>query len=187
MKLKFTLAACAALALAACGRSEDATPPEATATPTGALAEADAAVTDAILPTDAQGFVDVAAANDMFEIEAGKLAQTLGVTQAVKDFGKMMETDHTKSSADLRTAAAQASATVNAQLTPKQRADLEALKNAGADFDRLYKEQQLAAHQEALSLLRNYASAGDQQELKDFAGKTAVVVQTHLEHTQTLP
>lgn len=188
MKLKFTLAASAALALAACGSSEDTPVPEATE-PTGALAEADAAATasEAPLPTDAQGFVAAASASDLYEVQAGKLAQANGTSQAVKDFGKMMEDDHTKSSADLKAAAAKASVTVNPQLTEKQLADLEALRNAGADFDSVYKTQQLAAHQQALSLLQGYASSGDQDALKDFAGKTAPVVQKHLEHVQTLP
>ncbi len=190
MKLKFMLAASAALALAACGNSEDTNAPDAMASDTGAMADANAAAAaaDAPLPTDAQGFVDMASASDMYEVEAGKLAQSMGTAQAVKDFGKMMETDHTKSTADLKAAAAKADGvTVNPQLTPKQQADLDALKNAGDNFDSVYKTQQLAAHQQALSLLQNYASAGDQAALKDFAGKTAPVVQTHLDHAQMLP
>jgi putative membrane protein len=189
MKLKFTLAASAALALAACGSSENAAAPDAAATD-DALAQADAAAAsaDAALPTDAQGFVDMASASDMYEVEAGKLAQSMGTAQAVKAFGKMMETDHTKSTADLKAAAAKAAdVTVDPRLTPQQQADLDTLKNAGADFDSLYKTHQLAAHQQALSLLQNYASAGDQQALKDFASKTVPVVQTHLDHAQMLP
>jgi putative membrane protein len=191
MKLTFPLAAAAALSLAACGSSDDTAAPDATATDTGAMADADAAAAaaaDAALPTDAQGFVDMASASDMYEVEAGKLAQTMGTAQAVKDFGKMMETDHTKSTADLKTAAGKAGGvTVNPQLTPEQQANLDALKNAGADFDSVYKTQQLDAHTKALSLLQNYASAGDQQALKDFASNVAPVVQTHLEHAQMLP
>jgi putative membrane protein len=189
MKLTFPLATIAALSLAACGSSED-TAPDTMPTATGALADANAAAAaaDAPLPTDAQGFVDMASASDMYEVEAGKLAQTMGTAQAVKDFGKMMETDHTRSTADLKAAAAKADGvTVNAQLTPKQQADLDALKAAGDNFDSVYKTQQLAAHQQALSLLQNYASAGDQAALKDFAGKVAPVVQTHLDHAQMLP
>lgn len=189
MKFKFLLAASAALALTACGSSEDTTAPDATATDTGALADANAAAAaDAALPTDAQGFVDMASASDMYEVEAGKLAQSMGKAQEVKDFGKMMEADHTKSTADLKAAAAKADGvTVNPQLTAKQQSDLDVLKSAGDSFDSVYKTQQLAAHQQALSLLEGYASAGDQQALKDFASKTAPVVQTHLDHAQALP
>jgi putative membrane protein len=189
MKLKSLLAASAALALAACGSSEDTTAPDAMATDAGAMADANAAAAaDAALPTDAQHFVDMASASDMYEVEAGKLAQDMGKSQEVKDFGEMMVTDHTKSTADLKAAAANVEGvTVNPQLTPKQQSDLDALKAAGDSFDSVYKTQQVAAHQQALSLLQNYASAGDQQALKDFASKTAQVVQTHLEHAQMLP
>src|SRR5690606_34650786 len=106
MKLKFMLAASAALALGACGSSDDASPPDVLATDSGVLADANAAAASA-LPTDAQSFVDTASASDMYEVEAGKLAQTMGTAQAVKDFGKTLETDHTKSTADLKAAAAQ--------------------------------------------------------------------------------
>jgi putative membrane protein len=188
MKFAFPLAATAALALAACGSSEEPAP-MASDTPTGALAEADAAASaTAALPTDAQGFVDMASASDMYEIEAGKLAQQMGQSQAVKDFGQMMETDHTKSTADLKAAAAQVDGvTVAPRLDPKQQSDLDALRAAGDDFDSVYKAQQVTAHTQALALLRNFAAAGEAQPLKDFASKTAPVVETHFGHAQDLP
>lgn len=188
MKITFPIAAVAALSLAACGSADNANAPDPLATDAGMPAdfETDAAA-DTALPTDAQGFVNAASASDLYEIEAGKLAQASGKSQAVKDFGKMMETDHTKSSAELKTAAEAGGVTVNPQLTAKQQADLDALKAAGDNFDSVYKAQQLAAHQQALSLLRSYASTGDQQALKDFAAKTAPVVETHLGHAEMLP
>ena len=36
-------------------------------------------------------FIAAAAASDMYEIEAGKLAEGKGSTQAIKDFGKMLQ------------------------------------------------------------------------------------------------
>ena len=189
MRLTLALIPAALLALSACDKSEQpstdgntvATDIPAEATATGATA-ADA------MPETAQAFVDAAGASDMFEIESSKLARTMGKDPGVKSFAEMMVTDHTQSTADLKAAAAKADGvTVYPQLTPKQQSDLDALKNAGDNFDSVYKTQQLAAHQQALSLLQNYASAGDQQALKDFASNTATVVQTHLEHAQMLP
>ena len=48
------------------------------------------------------------AASDMYEIESGKLAQTKATAPEVKAFGAMLVTDHGKSSADLKAAAAEA-------------------------------------------------------------------------------
>lgn len=142
---------------------------------------------DATMPADAQGFVDMASASDMYEIEAGKLAQQMGKAQSVKDFGAMMVKDHTKATSDLKAAAAKADGvTVNPKLSAKQQADLDALKNAGDNFDATYQQQQVAAHEMALSILQNYAQSGDNAALEDFAGKTAPVVEGHLAEARKL-
>ncbi|WP_188643730.1 DUF4142 domain-containing protein [Tsuneonella deserti] len=143
---------------------------------------------DAMMPTNAQGFVDQASASDMYEIEAGKLAQQTGKSQAVKDFGAMMVKDHTKSSADLKAAAGKADGvTVAPKLTAKQQSGLDALKSAGDNFDATYKQQQVAAHEQALSMLQGYAQGGDNGALKEFAAKTAPVVEGHLAQARKLP
>lgn len=182
----FLAAAAGALTLAACG---DADEPAADATATGdAMAEQTAAPTATATAVTAQAFVDTASASDLYEIEAGKLAQEMGKSQEVKDFGAMMVKDHTKSSADLKTAAASATGvTVNPQMTPMQQSNLDALKDAGDNFDTVYAQQQVAAHEMALQLLKDYAAGGDTASLKDFAGKTAPVVETHLGHARELP
>ena len=143
----------------------------------------------AMAPTTAAGFATAIAASDMFEIESGKLAQANGTSEAVKSFGAMLVADHTKSSTELKAAAASASpaVTVPATLPPEQQAKLDALKAAkGADFDRLFGEQQVAAHQMALDTLRGYAAGGDNEGLKTFAAKTATVVEAHLKQARDL-
>lgn len=187
MKTRFLLAGAAALALAACGGDADEAANEDTAM-NEQSAMVDDTAADPALPTTGQAFADMQAASDMYEVEAGKLAQQNGTSQEVKDFGAMMERDHTKSTADLKTAAGQASGvTVNAQMTAKHQSDLEALRSAGANFDSVYKQQQVAAHTQALSMLRNYADNGDAQPLKDFASKTATAVEGHLNEARELP
>lgn len=193
MRISLLLAA-APLALAACTPSGDNaggdastadTANTAAATDTAMSAPADASGgQDA---TDPQGFVNAAAASDMFEIESAKLAQTMGKSEAVKDFAEMMERDHTKSTAELKAAAGTANVTPAPEMTAKQQSDLAALRAAGENFDTLYKQQQLAAHNQALALLRGQADDGTAASLKAFAAKTAPVVEQHLQHVQRLP
>lgn len=184
MKAYLFLAAAGSLALAACG---DAGETDATATGE-AMAEQTATPTAAATAMTAQAFVDSAAASDLYEVEAGKLAEEMGQSQEVKDFGAMMVKDHTTSSIELKTAAGQAEGvTLNPQLTPMQESNLDALKAAGDNFDSTYKQQQVAAHEAALKLLRDYAAAGDAEPLKAFASKTAPVVEGHLGHARMLP
>jgi putative membrane protein len=96
----------------------------------------------------------------------------------------MLVTDHTKSTADLKTAAAAATPAIAlpAVMPAELRAKLDVLKAAkGADFDRLFLEQQKEGHRKALDALNSYASTGDVASLKGFAAKAAPVVQHHLD------
>jgi putative membrane protein len=138
-------------------------------------------------PTTAQDYATQAAAADLFEIESSKLAANQAEDAKLKAFAKMLVADHTKSSNELKTIAAslQPAVTVTPTLRPDMQSKIDQLRDAkGADFDRLYATQQVAAHQEALALHRGFASAGQDEQLKTFASKTADVVQKHLTEAQ---
>src|SRR6188768_1052634 len=154
MKIRLALASATALVLAACGNNNDATDDTvAEATPTDTALPSEAPTPDASTP---QGFVDTMAASDMFEIEAGKLARDMGKSQAVKDFGAMMVKDHTTSSDKLKAAVAEAGngLAVAPALTPVQQGNLDQLRGAGENFDAMYAQQQVDAHETALGVLQ---------------------------------
>ena len=187
MIIRLALTSAAALALAACGGDADADADAPLAEDTSAMADAtpDAAAPD---PATPQGFVATAASSDMYEIEAGRLAQEMGSSQEVKDFGAMMVRDHTASSDKLKEAVANGGAelSVPPAMLPKHQQQLDALRNAGDGFDSLYIQQQQMAHQEALTLLQGQAESGTVASLKAFAAEVAPVVEGHLEHVQGL-
>lgn len=187
MKIRVLLASTAALALAACGDANDQAAQQNAESDLPAATDTAAPALDAGLPTTAQEFAAMQASSDAYEIEAGRLAQENATNQAVKDFGAMMVKDHTTSTAELETAAGQAEGvTVQKQMNAQHQSNLDALRNAGANFDRTYMDQQVRAHEQALAMLQNYARQGDSQPLKDFATKTASVVQGHLEQARQL-
>lgn len=129
-----------------------------------------------------QQFADTAAASDAYEVAAGNLAKEKATAQALKDFGAMMVTAHTDSTAKLKTAAGAAGITPNPAMTAEQEANLETLRNAsGAEFDAAYKAQQITAHQNTLAAMQGFAASGEVAELKAFAAATAPVVQRHLD------
>ena len=186
------LLSAASLALAACGSNTDT--PAGTATSDAAMGSDTAGMPTASSAAPAmasadQQFVDSVAASDAFEIQSSELAQTKASSKAVKDFAAMMIDHHTKSSADLKKAALGASPSipVKAQLTGTQQVDLDALRNAGADFDKVYAQQQVAAHEAAKALLSDYSATGAPGPLRDFASKTVTVVDGHLEQARKLP
>ncbi|WEK47795.1 MAG: DUF4142 domain-containing protein [Candidatus Andeanibacterium colombiense] len=168
------------LALMACGSSPGDTASDAnneTSTPAPATTVA------------VQQFVDTVGASDLYETEAGRLAQHKGSAQAVKDFGAMMVKDHANSTADLKAAVAtNPDLMLSPQLTADQQAKLDQLKGAsGSAFDDAYAMQQVAAHEDALGLLKDYGTSGTEAALRDFAGKAAPVVAHHLEMARKLP
>jgi putative membrane protein len=182
-------AAIAALSLAACGQKTEtkgaATPAEQAATP-----DANPAATIATPADEASApvFVEKASASDLFEVEAAKLAQATSKNAEVKKFAADMIAAHTKSTAALKKAIADAGQTtlvVVTVLPADLQAKLDDLKKA-ANFDKAYLENQVDAHQGALNLMQRYAQDGDVPAIKAFAAATAPTVQQHYDHAKTL-
>ena len=202
MKKFVALSAAAALsmALAACGSKNDTANETnmsdnmATANETGAMENNMMAANEmnatAAAPMTAQAFADAASASDAYEIAASKLAETKSSNAEVKSFAADMVKDHTKSTADLKAAAAKAEGNPkpSGTMTAEQQANMTKLQGlSGTDFDKEYASQQVDAHQKALDALQGYAAGGDSAPLKEFASKTATVVQHHLDMAKKLP
>ncbi len=143
---------------------------------------------NAAMPTDASGFANAVAASDLYEIESAKLAADKASNADVKSLAQHIRTDHEKSSAELKSAAGTANISVAPKLDAEKQGMLDQLKTTagGADFDKLYVEQQKTAHQKALDLLQGYSSGGDNEALKGFATKASGVVKGHLDHANRI-
>ncbi|WP_404334046.1 DUF4142 domain-containing protein [Sphingomonas sp. MMS12-HWE2-04] len=192
MKTKYMVLGLApALALAACGGHDDTT---TTTTNTVDMTNAGLAtgadednVADNALATaevsPAQDFANKVGASDYFEVEAGKIAQDKSKNAKIKAFGAMIVKDHTASTDKLKAAAGGLNPAIvpNPVLDAQAEADLAALRNAkDEEFDALFKKQQIAAHEKALTLLQGYAATGDVDAFKTFATDVSKVVQAHL-------
>jgi putative membrane protein len=138
-------------------------------------------------PTDAKGYVAAAGAGDLYERLSSEMVSG-SRNDAVRDFAKMMLTDHARTTAQVKTAAGAAGLQVPPpKLMPKQQAMIDELKRAsGAERDTVYVRQQLAAHQEALALHSGYAKAGDTPALKQVAAGAVPVIEHHLNMVQKI-
>lgn len=177
MKAIFLVSAGLAATLVACSPvSEEPSPDE---TPDPSL----------VVPSPSQVFIDAVAYGDQYEIEAGRLAQKMGASQATRDFGTMMVDDHLKSTMNLHTAIELVTPPfpINSMLTPEQERKLQQLRDAGDGFDAAYAEDMVATHEAMLAILRDYAANGDLAELKAFAAGAAEITAGHLEQARTLP
>ena len=166
-----------------------ATPALAQSDTTQSTANSQAAIQQASQVTKAADFVSMAAMSDMFEIQTGKMAEAQASNKQVAGFGKMLVSDHTKSSTELMklAKAAKLGVTPPAQLDQRQQVIADSLKSAkGQGFDAAFAQAQVAAHQEGIALFKAYAANGDNPQLKAFAKKGLPVLQKHLEMAQKL-
>lgn len=137
----------------------------------------------------AMAYVTAAGQSDQFEIQEGKLAASMGHSSKVRAFGKQMIDDHTKSTHMVMAAALQSGLPQMPPppLRPDQQQMMAQLQSAsGADFDRMYIQQQLQAHQDALAAQQNYAKTGTDPNLRGTAMKIVPVVQHHLGELQAM-
>lgn len=197
MKRAFILAAAAtaALTLAACQKTDQAANPADPGTTNDAVNTAQDATSAAVGATSAatvgqvstDAFVTNAAISDMYEIQAGEIAQKKGQSAAVKAFGKMMVADHTALSNEMKSLVAAAGKTLPTGLDERRKGLIDNLNAANpAEFDQVYLSQQDAAHSEALTLMQGYADDGEDAGLKAAAAKAVPKIQGHLDQVRKL-
>jgi putative membrane protein len=140
-------------------------------------------------PVSDSTFVKKAAISDMYEIQAGQLAQTKATSADVKTFAAKMVTDHTKTSDQLKSIIASKSGMKPpAAMDAMHKALFTKLKSAsGANFDSAYAQQQIQAHQQAVMLFTSESQNGTDPDLKKFATDTLPALQQHLSMAQQLP
>ena len=133
-----------------------------------------------------QKFVKTAAITDMFEIQAGKLAQEKAENQAYKDFAQMTIDDHTKTSNELK--GMNVGVQLPQDLDSAHKTKIEKLNSlSGAAFERQYKTDQVEGHKQAIALFERYSKSGDNAQLKQWAQTTLPTLKTHLQHAEALP
>ena len=187
MKLKLipvlAFASGLSLAIAACSNNNDATDADAVATDTATPV---AAETTAAASHASQFLTDAIQTNNA-EIKFGQAAQSMGSTQAVRDFGKMLVDDHTKANADAAQIAKAMNVAVPSGVKPE---DMQAYNMAtsmsGADFDKDFAAAMVKGHQKAVEMFQMEADSGDPAQVTDFAKQTLPTLQKHLETAQAL-
>jgi putative membrane protein len=73
-------------------------------------------------------------------------------------------------------------------LMPTDQAKIDQLRATPATaFDVSYRDMQVAAHQQAISLFQTYAAQGDNPILRAMAARTIPMLEKHLAAAQALP
>lgn len=136
-----------------------------------------------------QDFVTEAAISDMFEIQSSQLALQKSSDQTTKSFANQMVTDHTKTSAELKSLIDNGAvkATLPNTLDHSHQNLLDNLNSSnGDDFTKQYDNDQVDGHKDAVDLFKRYAKGGDNDALKNWAATTLPTLQHHLDMTNNL-
>jgi putative membrane protein len=132
-------------------------------------------------------FVETAAHDGMAEVMMGQLAQQKGQSQAVKDFGSRMVTDHGKANDELKTLAASKGITLPASTDKSHMKDHEKMsKLSGDKFDKEYCEHMTKEHKKDVKEFEKQAKNAKDADVRAFAAKTLPVLQEHLKMAQQM-
>jgi len=163
-----------AIALAACSSNPPPAPPPPV---------------DLNNPLLAPGFMTQASSGDQFEIQSSQLALQMSQNAAVRNFANMLIADHARLSQAMAAAAVSAGLTPPPPaLLPPQQSALDQLRATapGMAFDVAFQQAQIQAHQNALTLMQNYAASGDVPALRAAASSAIPTIQMHLQQAQML-
>jgi putative membrane protein len=124
---------------------------------------------------------------DLAEVRMGQLAQQRGSSEAVRDYGKKLEADHSR--ALEKTSALAKDLGVPIPSEPKaealeQYAALEKL--SGQAFDTSFVGHMIMGHEKALELFTEQTHANPNKELMAFATERLPTLREHLEIAQSL-
>lgn len=130
-------------------------------------------------------FLMKAAEMQMEEIRLGQLAQQKGSSDHVKELGKMMETDHTATLAELKTLAQTNSISIPNTETDNSRDAYEDLNEKdGVDFGKAYSKLMIEHHEDAIDLFEEASEDAENQQIRTWATGKLAGLRTHLQHAE---
>lgn len=180
-------ASAAALTLAACNQQRSAEVvdkvEDAVSEPVGQTSAA------ALGAHMVSAYVPNAAMGDMYEIQAADIALERSQNAQVKALAQMIKADHTAAAAALKAAAAQAAPDVSlpTELDQRRKGLIDNLRSASAaSFDKTYVDQQVAAHEEAVTLHRGFSDKTDAPALAEHARAVLPKIEAHLQRAKAL-
>ncbi len=134
-----------------------------------------------------EDFIQGVVWSDLFEIQSSQQALS---EPSLKDFASKMVEDHRKTSAELKQIVSDNNLnnTLPVEVDEAGKKKLDTLHGLhGESFVRQYREDQITAHENALSLFQRYAKNGDNLALKKWAASTVPTLEEHLRLAKNLP
>jgi putative membrane protein len=133
------------------------------------------------------GYVPNAAEGDMYEIRAADIALERSRNAQVRELATMIKTDHTAASNAMKAMLPQAAPDVTppTELDERRQGLLDNLRSASAEnFDMTWIDQQIAAHNEALTLHRGFSN--HDSPLSAHARSVVPKIEAHLRRAEEI-
>lgn len=132
-------------------------------------------------PEEDAAFVKEAALGGLMEVQLGKTAQDNATKPQVKEFGRHMQTDHSKANDELKKIAAKKGIKLPTALEGKPKATFDKLaKLKGDEFDREYINAMVDDHKQNIEKFQQEADKGKDPEVKKFAQNQLPILKKHL-------
>lgn len=126
-------------------------------------------------------FIEKAALGGMMEIDLGKLASKKARDFKVKDFGKLMEQDHTKIAASLKELSSAKGLKLPASLSAENLLHIQKMSKMATDrFENVYMKMMVEDHKKDIELFKGAINSTDAL-ISDFARKFLPVLESHRE------
>ena len=128
-----------------------------------------------------QQFLAMAAKSDMTEAHEGQMAENQAVRTDVRAMAKALVQDHTQSYEELTELATKAGVSIPKGINAgKDPAIRQLVRLKGANFDRQFAREEIAAHRHAIAVFEREAAHGQDPAVKAYASKMVPVLEKHL-------
>lgn len=138
-----------------------------------------------MLQSTERDFVMQAVNGGKFEVESSQLALQKSVSGPHREFAQMMIEDHGRANRELEVLARNKGVMLTPDVDGELAHKLEELRQAdGKEFERLYHDAQMKAHDDAVALFERAAKECTDPALKAFAQKTLPTLREHQRELQ---
>jgi putative membrane protein len=130
-------------------------------------------------------FIREVTSDNLLEVSLGKLAEQKAENSAVKQFGRRMETDHTKLQNDWVNMATTNGLTLRTGMGARHRAKLDRLqKLSGKNFDKAYMTMAIQGHKDDIDFFQKEGQAVHSSPVRDLVTKGLPVLQDHFKQSK---
>lgn len=142
-------------------------------------------VTPALAKSDKQ-FIRDAMKGDNSEIKLGELAQKMGSSEQVRNFGTMLASDHSNAKKEVGLLATKIDVKATDAMTDEAKQEMSKLKGlSGSAFDKEFTRYMVDDHEKDVAEFKEKANEG-KGEVSTLAAQTVPVLTKHLETAQRL-